>query len=191
MKLKLIAAVAAAALFSGPASAALLLYELAGTVPGKFTARFTINTAVAPSIVLSTGFRYNGVPITYTLPNGNTVFTDSGPFDGVTFQVLNNQGGFFAGFLDAASAFNNRIQIFGPQLFTGTTAAPQFLTGTFLLSDIPRNFTTDPLQVNYRLTVTDVSAVPEPATWAMMLAGFGAIGFTLRRTRLKGRRAFA
>jgi hypothetical protein len=25
------------------------------------------------------------------------------------------------------------------------------------------------------------SAVPEPATWAMMLAGFGAIGFSLRR----------
>jgi hypothetical protein len=26
-------------------------------------------------------------------------------------------------------------------------------------------------------------AVPEPATWAMMLAGFGAIGFTMRRRR--------
>lgn len=28
-------------------------------------------------------------------------------------------------------------------------------------------------------------AVPEPATWAMMLAGFGATGFTLRRSRRK------
>jgi len=26
-----------------------------------------------------------------------------------------------------------------------------------------------------------VSAVPEPATWAMMLIGFGAIGFAMRR----------
>lgn len=37
------------------------------------------------------------------------------------------------------------------------------------------------------LTITDtppsVGAVPEPATWAMMLLGFGLIGATLRRGR--------
>ncbi len=31
----------------------------------------------------------------------------------------------------------------------------------------------------------DVSAAPEPAAWGMMLAGFGAIGATLRRRRRK------
>lgn len=31
-----------------------------------------------------------------------------------------------------------------------------------------------------------VSAVPEPATWAMMLFGFGAIGMTMRRRRRGG-----
>ena len=30
------------------------------------------------------------------------------------------------------------------------------------------------------------SGVPEPATWAMMLAGFGAIGFGMRRRRRDG-----
>ena len=34
--------------------------------------------------------------------------------------------------------------------------------------------------------VSGVSAVPEPATWAMMIIGFGAIGATLRDTRRKG-----
>ena len=31
-------------------------------------------------------------------------------------------------------------------------------------------------------TVT-INAVPEPGTWAMMLIGFGAVGFALRRRR--------
>jgi len=35
----------------------------------------------------------------------------------------------------------------------------------------------------------DVGAVPEPATWAMMIAGFGGVGWTLRRRR--GMAAFA
>ena len=34
-------------------------------------------------------------------------------------------------------------------------------------------------------------AVPEPATWAMMLIGFGAIGLTLRRRRASGELALA
>jgi PEP-CTERM motif len=32
---------------------------------------------------------------------------------------------------------------------------------------------------------TPVSAVPEPATWAMFLVGFGAIGFMVRTARRK------
>lgn len=37
---------------------------------------------------------------------------------------------------------------------------------------------------NYSLTVTQISAVPEPATWAMMIAGFGLAGTALRSRRL-------
>jgi hypothetical protein len=34
-----------------------------------------------------------------------------------------------------------------------------------------------------KLIVVNLSAVPEPATWAMMLAGFGAVGAAVRRSR--------
>jgi|GEM_PF-1494009 len=41
------------------------------------------------------------------------------------------------------------------------------------------------------ITVSSTPAVPEPATWAMMIMGFGAIGATLRRRRGAGAAAFA
>ena len=31
--------------------------------------------------------------------------------------------------------------------------------------------------------VLDIAAVPEPTTWGMLIAGFGAIGGTLRRRK--------
>ena len=37
-----------------------------------------------------------------------------------------------------------------------------------------------------QLTISTGGAVPEPATWALMLLGFGAIGLTIRRQRAKG-----
>jgi hypothetical protein len=40
-------------------------------------------------------------------------------------------------------------------------------------------------------TVTISDAVPEPATWAMMLLGFGAIGWQLRRRKACSRTSFA
>ena len=87
-----------------------------------------------------------------------------------------------------------------------------FITGTGILS--PINLLADPGNTdlmelytltslgltagNFTLTVqgtrgatpefgghVDATAVPEPATWAMMLLGFGAIGFAARRSRKK------
>jgi hypothetical protein len=87
-----------------------------------------------------------------------------------------------------------------------------FITGTGILS--PINLLADPGNTDlselyaladlgltagtYTLTVqgtrganpeigghVDATGVPEPATWAMMLLGFGAIGFAARRSRKK------
>lgn len=60
--------------------------------------------------------------------------------------------------------------------------------GGFLFSEYSNSFRTVHRNAQGRLnpsTVTialaDVGAVPEPATWAMMLAGFGMVGFAMRR----------
>lgn len=74
-------------------------------------------------------------------------------------------------------------------LFWGVTDVTNpFTTVTFGRSGADR-FGFDDLTVGDARQVT--GAVPEPATWAMMLVGFGLIGATVRRRKEKGILAFA
>jgi hypothetical protein len=68
-------------------------------------------------------------------------------------------------------------------------------TGTIALgfSSLPQSVTLSDYLVRYQqvngsgsAVGSAVPAVPEPATWAMMLLGFGAIGFSMRRRRSSG-----
>lgn len=61
---------------------------------------------------------------------------------------------------------------YGPQIFSGSDAAPVFSPGVFNLNggDGPET-----------LVVSAVSAAPEPQTWALMVVGLFTLGFGLRR----------
>lgn len=71
------------------------------------------------------------------------------------------------------------------QAFTGTFTA----TSTSTLLSF-RNLTGDG-SAGLLLDDIVVDAVPEPGIWAMMIAGFGIVGGTLRRLRRKGAAALA
>jgi len=61
--------------------------------------------------------------------------------------------------------------------YTGTDLAAFDAMGWNLRFDVLRN-------KNFLATTVDVqrlAAVPEPATWAMLIAGFGMVGFSMRR----------
>jgi len=79
----------------------------------------------------------------------------------ITFRNSSDTGGL--DFLDAALP--------GPQLYTGTEAAPTFRTGQFSLSD------------SFNLTITPESTVPEPPTISLLALGILALG-TLTHRRL-------
>jgi hypothetical protein len=62
-------------------------------------------------------------------------------------------------------------------------------SGSFTATVDPIFNITDPNFISYGLDfspgILNVSAVPEPSTWAMMLLGFAGIGFTACRRKAK------
>ena len=125
-------------------------------------------------------------PTPGTFNSDATSFTLIGTSFGILFGpvAVDDEYTFFLG---APVSFGGLIDLEniygGPQLFTGTVNAPIFKLGNFALD----NFGT-----GARLVISDPNAlaVPEPASWALMLAGLGAAGWAMRRARMRVRVAF-
>jgi len=82
--------------------------------------------------------------------------------------------------------YKSGSEILGAQVYAGQSLASLGLTdGT---SFVYRS-SSDSLTINIGQTVT--AAVPEPATWGMMILGMGAIGFIMRRRNVTTRVKFA
>jgi hypothetical protein len=159
-KVKAATAVAASALamaVAAPASAAqyLVNFTSSGGDIGSINLTVSGTTATAISGLI------NGNAITGLSPyaSADQQFFAAGPVyftvGGLSFSDTTNVSYNFTSFPDNA----NRI--------TNTTIDPEG----------------DGDPTPYALTSISVTAVPEPATWAMMLVGFGMIGFGLRSRR--------
>lgn len=138
-------------------------------------ASFQIDSNPVPAGSLAgIGFYVAAIPGTFTygsttttVPQDITFYLDlAHGYDDPTTQP----GAFYVGDADLLG-FN------GPQLFSGPIDNPTLLTGTFTIFD---DFSGSPIS----LTVEPVPGVPEPTSWAMMLLGFGAIGWQLRRNKI-------
>lgn len=152
------AACATAALAaSTTAQAAPYTFVLSGTQ----TFKFVLDSSPIPT-TYATGayFLISGLPGTID----NVADTFAIGFGGIDASPAN--------FQLTNSTLTAQVFTTGAILFTGTEAAPTFKLGTFnLVSAIPG-------VPDYTLTI---SAVPEPASWAMLVAGFGALGMAARR----------
>ena len=111
---------------------------------------------------------FTNVAGTFTGVNGSTNVASSVTFGTGAFGALGISATGF-GFGSFA----------GPNLFNGSTTSPMFTLGTFSLGQVMTGAGTG----GGRLTISQVpvSAVPEPATWAMLLFGFGMVGYGMRR----------
>ncbi len=166
----IIAALAASTAIAMPASradAATLLFTLSGAAAGSFILDDNPTPCeVDPerSATFETNFEYGGL--------ASPAFVDFYPADMGGGLQLRPVEGTWEGY----SAIYNLL---GNPLFSGPLEAPHFTPGTYALS-FGEN---QPAEIS--LVISGLTApVPEPASWALMIAGFGAIGMAARRKPL-------
>jgi hypothetical protein len=191
-------ALTAAAATTVPAVPAEAATVLVASFNGNQCTGGPITTCYATGTTAGTGL------LTQVGPNGTAV---SGGSPGIL--GLDNTGS-MTGFTDSLSTDAATGHTILNYSYTGSELATYFgifqggsavgcsgngcFNNTYLLFYNPAGFTSGTFDLSTLFNNPGIShvdlfdhggAVPEPATWAMMLLGFGAIGFALRRGRRK------
>jgi hypothetical protein len=202
-KMLMAAPVAALIALALPASATVISTLPGGTalpIPGTNQLNFSGPATIAP-----------GVTFTSTQPSaygytGSYGFNGNGTWSGAPMIGLDRGSGYFEiAFATPLSAFladtnwtnldyagDATIEIFDAANVlletlvlenAGTNlVAPGFWGFSRSAGDISRvRFSNEYVGIREITTSAGVAAVPEPATWAMMLAGFGIVGGAMRR----------
>lgn len=201
----LLAAGAAAALSSAPASAAVIIYSSPGAVqPAENVLFQTLNQTGTTVEGLTNQTSTN---VTFTSTTDTLLTTGSqgqarleatdGDLDQVLFGLSDPQLSFTEAEFNLFNAFPDTNEV--------TITLSSGVTQTFSLNPNGQNFfgiratdgdvltsiafdtngsgVADLRQVRLGGITSQMSAVPEPGTWAMVLLGFGAIGFGMRRRK--------
>ena len=180
MKLALRAAVAAVALFAAaPASAALVLVpggacslttstpdaiDCAGAYAGNLNNGSDIGDLNAALDALIGGSGYSPDAVWANLDPTKAIFSSGGSGVVNFSQTLTGLHILSVHFGDGGSGLGDRTILYLFDFGTGADSVNLGING-------------------FSNAVQITAPVPEPATWAMMLLGFGAVGFAMRRRR--------
>lgn len=173
----------------------------------SFTESVALSPSAAADSISATGFNNAGAYYQFgfgvqsgfsAVANQLTLSTrSSGTGPGFLNLLASVDGGSFSTigtFAQNGTAFNSETLNFMPlmaisSLMFRITPASQVSasggvtagTGTFRVADFNATATPTPFTVSG--TVNSIEAVPETASWMMMIAGMGAVGFAMRRHR--------
>lgn len=174
VKLATVAVVAGLSTVPSSAEAALLLFNLSG---GR-NVTFQLDSNPTPDSSQS-------------FLGENAVFQNlPGTVNGApaTLTTVSFGTGIFADLSITAPGLDFTQLASGGPLFSGPGSAPVFAPGTFQLTN---PFFSDQNSTLVISAVGAPGAVPEPSTWAMLILGFGAVGFGMRRRKVQTKLAYA
>jgi hypothetical protein len=146
-------------------------------ISGAFNATFQLDSSPIPDVVYDAD-----LPQLFAIAGVSGIpCTTSGLAD-ITF-FRDNAGGTGGGLLISDHDGNRDwlLDAGGPQLYTGPEAAPTFKTDSFVLDGFsPRG-----------ASILTIAAVPEPASWTLLILGFDLAGVAMRRSRATARVRFS
>ncbi|KQU62447.1 hypothetical protein ASG67_05020 [Sphingomonas sp. Leaf339] len=185
MRLAILASAITTLVITTPADAALLQFTISGTdtlsgidpAPIEFASFQLDSNPLVDAVNLFPGQGFAIADVMGIFQYGSTTLSSQS----ISFLNTAVNGGLVIG---DGTPGGTLLAFDGPQLYFGTEAEPKFQTGSFNLTDF---FSGSPIS----LTISTVSAIPEPASWAMMLAGFAMIGGATRHRRRKATVAYA
>jgi hypothetical protein len=192
MKRHLLAAAALAVVAFG-ANATTVSTNL-GTVTGPFDTG-TVNTSFVDSLDISYTFTLAATSDLTALAYGTPSSTVGGAYPNFYLSTVTTYGGTPGGVDLFKSGVATEIQpsIYGAGstafVFTGLSAGTYTLSFSAFTNTTTTNLITNTSSTSYGgkgifSTQVVVSAVPEPETYAMILAGLGIVGFMARRRKV-------
>lgn len=169
-----------------------------------------VGAASAAPLVYSVGADYSASPFTFDFAGSSFTFSGTGDFSQPTAVQTGGTGMINTIFGSPTTYFTDRGTVtFGPDQQYGAfaDATPiRFSNGNnFIGLSATRGadtfygfaYTTNNVLNGYGFestagtAITATSAIPEPATWALMIGGFGMVGGTMRRRKVNTTVRFA
>lgn len=189
MRFLIPAAACVAALSAAPACAATIVYSVNNSVGsvGQVTGTITTDGAtgtISAANILAWNLNVAGNGASTLLTNANSgVFGGGTALSATTSKLSFNFSDPTASFLLFQSSFSSGTQ------YACEASTPAFSTPCYQgLSAVPASYNDPSAQYSGQgaggvlLGTLDIgSAIPEPATWALMLLGFGMTGFAMRK----------
>ncbi len=180
---KTLSALALALAFSSAAQAAIIEYNYSNSdATNSITANFFIDDSKPTNNFVSGMFTLNGTK--YTASSTKSIgFID--------FSTNNNPSFTFTGYqyyLESEESGRYAFSIYNfveTRLSDGSTT-PTASAGVFSLESMSINTNIRGAGTLSIVTPSIAAAVPEPESYAMMLAGLGLLGFTARRKKTSG-----
>lgn len=210
MKSWVFAAIAGSAIAAAaPASAATLIqtYTIGSTPPTIATITFNqfnpvlgrlnaIIFSIDSSYTVSGSVRNTGTRRAFSVRADAATTTAAPSFGAIILNLSNsnanlgqigaNRTASFGPLTGSASATRTITSGFAPYTGTGTINFAYGAIGGPVVTPLLNRVVTSSTQIASNFTLTyDYQAVPEPATWAMMIGGLGIVGGTLRRRGAK------